>query len=140
MFPICLILAHAICVDADNKWSFDQLLQTPLPSHQAANTSRSTRQRDKDHHTHPASVQHWDIWEADVKNRLQEADILVSTLSIFCLLVNSNCLVHKLLAVFAPSRMRVLCVHEPMRLLAAGFEGARTKVQHYWAAQLCLRG
>ena len=65
-------------VNADNTWSFDQLLQTPLPVHPAANRSRSVSQKDKDRCTHPTSVQHWHNWEADVKQRLQQADIQVN--------------------------------------------------------------
>ncbi len=65
-------------VNADNKWSFDQLLYTPLPEHQAASKSISVSQKDKDRHTHPSSVQYWLNWEADVKDRLQQADIQVN--------------------------------------------------------------
>lgn len=59
------------------KWTFDQLLQTPLPNHPAADNFGSITQRDKDRCTHPITVQHWQGWEEDVKTRLKEADILV---------------------------------------------------------------
>ena len=80
----------------------------------------NTRQRDKDHHTHPATVQHWDNWEADVKNKLQEVDMMVSSVSAFHFVgqqYQGNCQVHKLLSVLSRSRMRVL--HDPVRLLQA---------------------
>lgn len=73
-----LVLAHPMFANADSTWSFNQLLQTPLPVHPAATRSRSVSQKDKDRCTHPTSVQHWHHWEGDVKERLQQADIQVN--------------------------------------------------------------
>lgn len=77
-----------VSVNAD-KWTFDQLLQTPLPNHPAADNFGSVTQRDKDCGTHPITVQYWQGWEEDVKTRLKQADILVG--NDLHLLASSDC-------------------------------------------------
>ena len=77
-------------------WSFDQLLQMPLPSHETGYESYPVRKINFKGYTHPTTVRHWDTWECDVKAQLSQADIQVSysympKLTVHCV----GCMSHK---------------------------------------------
>ena len=72
------------CLRADDgKWSFDELVQHPLPVVRLDGSSTSAKDRDHDRETHPTKVQRWIHFLQEVKERQRKADVQVLCLHAF---------------------------------------------------------